>query len=489
MSTGASVDVVLLVIGSRGSGRAELARQLLRLPPDAPVRGLAELQSGEPQEDAVVLDCVTTWVRERVAGGLDPGRAIQDAVGELRRTAEQVGVAVLIAPEAETDEALHQQTLRALSRLASRAVLVVAGRAVELGNPLPVTAESAARPARRPAARRVPVRVETVPEDHVDLASLRHDERPPPQVRAALARVRDDQHPDDERAREAVAVATGLTSEHVVLLAGASAAPWLLAHALAPERAAVIHPAEPDAEEAMRACGVAVTRVPRDARARWRLRPDRVPDDADLVVLANPASPTGTLDEPADIAALRRPGRTVLLDETGMDFVLDGRSSLAGRVGDGGGILVVVRSLSVLWGLAGLRAGFAVTDPSTAATLRAHQPPWPLSARAVAALSACLEEEAHRQEVAEGVARRRRAMVRRLSRVPEVVVHEGAANTVLLEVDGGRAVHRALLARGVSVRASTYPLLGGRFLRVTVRGADEVEVLAAALEEILAPAG
>ena len=76
-------------------------------------------------------------------------------------------------------------------------------------------------------------------------------------------------------------------------------------------------------------------------------------------------------------------------------------------------------------------------------------------------------------------------MVRRLERIPGVTVHDGAANFVLVEVDGGPAVHRALLARGIAVRPSTFPLLPPRCLRVAVRDAAATEQLAKTLEEIL----
>jgi len=98
-----------------------------------------------------------------------------------------------------------------------------------------------------------------------------------------------------------------------------------------------------------------VTRLMRPA-GDWALEPERVPEDADLVVLANPNNPTGNLDPLAQIARLARPGRTLVVDESFIDFVPGEQASLAGERALPG--LIVLRSLTKIWGLPGLRAGY-----------------------------------------------------------------------------------------------------------------------------------
>ncbi|HUG86464.1 MAG TPA: bifunctional adenosylcobinamide kinase/adenosylcobinamide-phosphate guanylyltransferase [Euzebya sp.] len=469
---------------------------------------MAALELWQDGDLSVLVEEATSWfadpdrtvvvVAEQVGGGLVPPHR------GSRRWVDAVG-----------------QVTAALSLAADRVVLCVAGRAVELppppppppprlpdpprpaladlpSPPLPGPARPAASPETREEApheeepsEQAPDDVDAllgshgdtmVPPDALDLAVNVVDQSPPPHIARALDAVVG-RYPDMAPALVAVSALTGLTPDHVVLLAGAAEAFWLLPHALRPRHAAVIHPTFTAPEAALRACSIPVTRVAREESDGWRLRPERVPEDADMVVLGNPNNPTGTLDDPADIAGLCRPGRTVVVDEAFMDFVVDGRSSLAGRVDLPG--LVVIRSVSKLWSVPGLRAGWLVTAPERAARLRRHQQPWPVSGQAIAVIAAAADDDSWRIDTADGIARRRQAMVQRLADIDLVKVHDGAANFVLIEVDSGPAVHRALLARGIAVRPSTFPLLPSRFLRVTVRDAPAVEALAGALEAIL----
>ena len=536
---------LILVVGGTRSGKSAVAEQLAAEPGDA-VTYVATGTVTDPEMDrrvaahrarrpsswttvetadvagvvaeavgTVLVDSVGTWVQAGMdaddlweAGDLDgfAESAVSwrdGASGRLVVVAEQVGGGVVATGRGtrrwvDTVGAVSQ----ALSAVADRVVLVVAGRMVDLPpapaiessprdgvSPPPSVAPLSDNEEGRDAApsngeRMLAAHGDTmVPDGALDFAVNVWGDRPPAHIRRALGDAAVGRYPNLDETRDVVAAHTGLTRDHVVLLAGAAEAFWLVPHALRPRHAAIVHPTFTAPEAALRACDVRITRVPRDAANGWTLRPDRVPDDADLVVVGNPNNPTGTLDEPGRIVELCRPGRTVLVDEAFMDFVTDNRSSLTGRVDMPG--LVVVRSVTKLWAVPGVRAGWLVAAPAIAERLRAHQQPWPVSTAALGVISASLAEESWRLDTAAGIARRRTAMVRRLERIHGVTVHDGAANFVLIEVDGGPAVHRALLARGIAVRPSTFPLLPPRCLRIAVRDAAATEQLAQALEEVL----
>ena len=82
-----------------------------------------------------------------------------------------------------------------------------------------------------------------------------------------------------------------------------------------------------------------------------------VPDEADLVVVGNPTNPTSVLHPREQILALRSPGRIVVVDEAFADAIPGEPASLAA---DSLPDVVVLRSLTKTWSLAGLRVGYAL---------------------------------------------------------------------------------------------------------------------------------
>ncbi|HEV7872431.1 MAG TPA: Rv2231c family pyridoxal phosphate-dependent protein CobC [Modestobacter sp.] len=321
----------------------------------------------------------------------------------------------------------------------------------------------------------------------VDLAVNVRTDAPPAWLRTVLHAALDASagYPDAGPARAAVAAAHGRAAPEVLLAAGAAEVFTLLARALQPRRAVVVHPSFTEPEAALRAAGHPVERLLLAAADGYRLDPAAVPDDADLVVLGNPTNPTSVL-HPADaVAALARPGRVLVVDEAFADTVPGEPASLTTR-GDLPGLLVV-RSLTKTWGLAGLRVGYALGPADLVAALAAQQPHWPVSTPALAALVACSSSAARAEAAA--VARRttehRAALVAALPAGVEVV-GDPASSFVLLRVPDGAAVRERLRRRGWAVRrGDTFPGLSGEHLRVAVRDPGTSRAFAAALAETL----
>jgi histidinol-phosphate aminotransferase len=245
----------------------------------------------------------------------------------------------------------------------------------------------------------------------------------------------------------------------------------------------VVHPSFTEPEVAMRVAGHTVQRAYRHPES-FALDPDAVPDEADLVVVGNPNNPTGNLDRADQIAALARPGRVLVVDEAFMEFTEGETESLAGH-GDLPG-LVVVRSLTKLWALPGIRAGYLLCPPDLAATLRAARQPWSVNSVACAALAACAGDRATAARVAERVASAREELVRALGRLPGVRVWPSAANFLLLQVPAGPAVRSGLAERGIAVRpADSFPGLGPDYVRIAVRSPEDNRRLVTTLGEVL----
>ena len=389
------------------------------------------------------------------------------------------------------------EAVQRLAAAAERVELVVAGRPLAL---------AASPPPISPPA--TPVAGTTPPAAESDLAALRRhgdaDVRPgdadhavnvlgggpPAWLREALHAALDadaDAYPREHEAVEALAALHGRTPAEILPTNGAAEALWLLPAALSPRLAACVHPGFTEAEAALRAHGVPVARVLRDAERGFALDPAAVPGEADLVIVGNPASPSGTLDPASALLALRRPGRVIVVDEAFMDLVPGEPASLVREPLED---VVVVRSLTKALAIPGLRAGCAVAAPALAARLRAVRPPWSANALALAALAAAARRPDALAAAAERARREREDLAQRLAQIDGVRSWPGAANFVLIEVADGPTVVAALRAQAIAVRpAASFPGLGPGHIRITARAPEENARLAEALAQAVATCG
>ncbi len=266
---------------------------------------------------------------------------------------------------------------------------------------------------------------------------------------------------------------------------GGVAEGFALLPALVPQLAAVVHPSFTEPEVVLRRVAIPVSRVLTDAA--YRLKPERIPADADLVVLGNPTNPTSMLHPAEVVRALARPGRVLVVDEAFGDAVLGEPESLAADRHTPG--LLVFRSLTKTWALPGLRAGYALGAPDLLAKLAAPRPPWPVGTLILEAVRACSTPAAVAEAAAAAAqtVEHREWMVRQLADLPAVTVHQpAAAPFLLLRVPGGERIRTALLDAGIAVRrADTFPGLTPDHLRVAVRPPEIATLLVDALRATL----
>lgn len=287
---------------------------------------------------------------------------------------------------------------------------------------------------------------------------------------------------DHLRAVEAIARRHRRDPAEVLLLAGAAEGFALLPQ-LAPRRAALIQPSFTEPERALRAAGIPIDQVV--LPAPWTLDPSLVPGAADLVVLGNPTNPTSVLHPREAIEALIRPGRTVVVDEAFGDVVPDEPQSVAGVRGDG---VLVLRSITKTFALAGLRAGYFLGAPEVLQRLAARRPHWPLGTLQLAALEVCAGDQAadyaHRQALE--VAAQRDSMIDALQALGVAVIGTPAASFVTIAVPEGTSVKNALRDHGYAVRScANFEGLGPDHLRLAVRDRDTVAGLIDAMRKVL----
>ena len=207
-----------------------------------------------------------------------------------------------------------------------------------------------------------------------------------------------------------------------------------------------------------------------------------------LVYLANPNNPTGTWFGAAEFEAFLAslPARVVVVvDEAYAEFVdaPDYASALplVARFPN----LVVTRTFSKAYALAGLRVGFAVADPGLIAVMERVRESFNVNALGLAAAEAALADTAHLAASVAGNAAQRLALTDAL-RARGLRVSPSQTNFLLVEFgDAASRIEAALVARGVVLR----PMGGyglGECLRVTIGTAAENARLLSTLDEVMA---
>jgi histidinol-phosphate aminotransferase len=146
--------------------------------------------------------------------------------------------------------------------------------------------------------------------------------------------------------------------------------------------------------------------------------------------------------------------------------------------------VIVTRTFSKAYGLAGLRIGYGIADAGLIQCLNRIRPPFPASRVALAGAAAALDDLAHLERIVAATLSGRRRLADAL-RAMNVAVVDGHANFVLADFGSAAGtVYEGLLARGFITRAmNAYGLR--THLRISVGAAEEIEKLLAAIGQLL----
>lgn len=201
------------------------------------------------------------------------------------------------------------------------------------------------------------------------------------------------------------------------------------------------------------------------------------------IFFANPNAPSGTWVEPDAISALAsRTDALVLVDEAYVDFAEQSCLSLVAAHEN----VLVSRTLSKGYGLAGLRFGYAIGHPSLIEQMTKVKDSYNCDAVAIAAAAAALDDQAYAHEQwAKVKAERTRVTGALAARGFDVIPSLG--NFVLATLPGARyakPVYEGMKGRGVLVRFFDKPGLSDK-LRISIGTPDENEAMLAALDASL----
>ncbi len=267
---------------------------------------------------------------------------------------------------------------------------------------------------------------------------------------------------------------------------------YLVARALAPRQALIVAPAFSEYEHALAAARVPLAFQVTTEAHNFTLDRPLDPKGADLVFLANPASPSGVLLAPEILvetaARLDAAGVYLLLDEAFIDFVEEASlKTLLDRFPH----LLILRSFTKFFGIPGMRLGCLLAAPELIHRLAAVQEPWSVSTLAQAMGRACLQDHDYMARSRALVSQERQHLLAGLKALPGLQPFPSAVNYLLVKINRpdwtAASLQKALLAHKVVIRdASNFRGLDARYFRLAVRRREENQQLLAALRRLLA---
>ncbi len=214
----------------------------------------------------------------------------------------------------------------------------------------------------------------------------------------------------------------------------------------------------------------------------WEFPPEIFKLAAKLLLIVNPNAPSGTL---AELPTLDRiiasfPG-VVLLDEAYVDFAPASALPLVREHGN----VILLRSMSKGYGLAGMRFGYGIAQPSLLAQLHKVRDSYPCDALAIAAATAAITDQAYAAGTWEKI-KHQRAHVSAALRSMGFTLPDSYSNFVLAQVPApvnAGELYQRLKAANILVRYFNLPGLTDK-LRITVGTAEQNTALLTALKTL-----
>jgi L-threonine-O-3-phosphate decarboxylase len=328
------------------------------------------------------------------------------------------------------------------------------------------------------------------PAEVLDFSSNINAYGPSPAVRDAIARTPLDRYPDDEALalRAALAEHLGVSPQCILVGNGSSELIWLtsLAFLRPDDRVLVLGPTFAEYTRMAALMGARTTIQLAQEKIGFVLSPSEIRDVLDsrpprLVFLCNPNNPTGTVLE-ADVITnwiFSHPRTLFIVDESYLAFV-PGLGSAVDAKQDN---VLVLRSMTKDYALAGLRLGYAAGAEKLIAALVRVRPPWSVNAVAQTAGLAALRDQHHLCRSLELLAAAKAELMTALTELG-IQVLPSAAPFFLVRVGNAAAVRRALLHKGILVRdCDSFGL--PEFIRICTRRPEENARLVAALGEVI----
>jgi threonine-phosphate decarboxylase len=293
--------------------------------------------------------------------------------------------------------------------------------------------------------------------------------------------------------KEAIAGFHGVGFDEVVPANGSNELISIIPRLLKSGPALIVEPAFSEYRKALGLSGIKVKSHLLREQDGFRLntaRLKRAIEGCPAVYIANPSNPAGVLTGKKDLIEIishaKSRGALVIVDEAFADFTAVSLIPEAVKFGN----VIVLKSMTKFYAMAGLRLGYAVGGKKLMARLSALIPAWSVNTLASSAGVAALKDRAFRRKTIEWFETEREFLFSGLASLSGLATFESSANYIMVKLNGGvdaRELRRSLLEKnGIIIRElSAFRGLGPSFFRVAILERDANRKLISALKGFL----
>jgi histidinol-phosphate aminotransferase len=329
------------------------------------------------------------------------------------------------------------------------------------------------------------------PDEVLDFSVSSNPFGPPPRVKEALATMDITRYPDSEatQLRRSLSLKLSISPQNILVGSGSTELVRIatLAYLEQEDAALIIEPTFGEYEAACRIARAQVLKQWLSQDEGFKLKLEESIGliqryEPKIIFICNPNNPTGQYLDKGEVKQVlaSTSDSLVVLDEAYVSFVAGAWSSLDMIWG---GNLLILRSMTKDYALAGLRLGYAIAHERITTTLRRVCPPWNVNAVAQQAGILALSEEGYLEQCRVKTQQAKEYLLTELTHLG-LSPSPSQANFFLMKVGDARQFRQALLEQRILVRDCTSFGLP-QYVRIAPRTMPECQRLIEAIEEII----
>ena len=292
--------------------------------------------------------------------------------------------------------------------------------------------------------------------------------------------------PASERLKSRLAALHNTGTENIIVGNGSIELIYLIPRALRIKKALIITPTFSEYEFALKTNGSTPVFFNTCEQDDFRVDCTKISGSLPrlgAIFLCNPNNPTGYLLQSDEVMRLlhvsRKRGSILILDEAFIGFTQPLRERIVVSEAVKAGSLIILRSLTKLFAIPGLRLGYAIGHKKIIEKISGLQYPWNVNGLAQVAGLKILANKDYMNQAREFIAKQRRHMFEGLNNIKELKAYPSSANFILCKLQNtsilnSKELVRRLLRDGIYIRdCSDFRGLSDRFFRVAVKKRDE----------------